>query len=556
MATASLFVPLKASNIALPTVHRDIVVASHVAHVDPALAGATGRVRVIVQASDVAAAELAVRAAGGKITRELPIASGFAATLPASTIADLATRSAISSISLDAKVHVLGAPDPSKVRSVYPKVVNADKMWADGTNGNGITVALVDTGVANVADLAGRIVPVKTGLLGQTDPCVNFSGDSNCNDNYGHGTFIAGIIAGSGASSNGAYPGIAPGAKIVSVKIAGANGATDVSNVLAAIQWVVSYKDTYGIKVLNLSLGTDSSQTYRTDPFDYAVERAWDAGIVVVVSAGNAGPNAQTISKPADDPLVITVGATDDMATPGLGDDEIPNYSAHGPTAADGLVKPDLVAPGSHIVSLRAPGSTVDTLFPSYVDANYRKGSGTSMAAGVVSGSVALLLQARPTWTPDRIKYALTSTANNVVGSDPNTVGAGELNIDAARNAATGLDNQGVDRSNGLGPIDASRGTVQIDVDQTTLLDGLLTAQLLLFSNLTYVTGSWNPITWQISQWSGGQWHGGQWHEYDFSGGQWHGGQWHGGQWHGGFDDNSTSYGASTSGGQWLGAWE
>src|SRR5438876_1038386 len=200
-------------------------------------------------------------------------------------------------------------------------------------------------------------------LLHPSKPCENLSGESSCNDSYGHGTFIAGIIAGNGTSSNGAYKGIAPAAKLVSVKVAGADGSADVSNVLAAIQWVVSFKDRYGIKVLNLSLGTDSTQSYRVDPLNYAVERAWDAGIVVVVSASNRGPAAGTISKPGDDPLVVTVGAVDDMGTPGLGDDQLPNFSSHGPTAADGLAKPDLAAPGAHIVSLRAPGSARDTQF-------------------------------------------------------------------------------------------------------------------------------------------------------------------------------------------------
>jgi serine protease AprX len=436
---------------------------------------------------------------------------------------------------------------------VYPRAVNADNVWASGQTGAGVTVALVDTGIANVPDLSGRIVQVNTGLLGlQTAPCVNFSGESNCNDSYGHGTFIAGIIGGSGASSAGAYTGIAPGAKLVSVKIAGANGATDVSNVLAAIQWVVSFKNTYNIKVMNLSLGSDGTQTYRTDPFDYAVERAWQAGITVVVSAGNAGPNPQTISKPADDPFVVTVGATDDQATPGLGDDTVPDFSARGPTAADGINKPDVVAPGGHIISLRSPGSTVDTMFPNYVSTYYRKGSGTSMSAGVVTGSVALLLQAHPTWTPDRVKYALTSTANDAVGTDPNTVGAGEVDVQAATNASAGLANQGIEPGNGTGSLDLSRGTVQVSEDDplAPALSGLTTGQLLLFSQLIYLTGSWNPVTWYGGQWQGGQWHGGQWHEYDFSGGQWHGGQWHG------IEDPNSSYGSSTSGGQWLGAWE
>src|SRR5205814_1325948 len=253
--------------------------------------------------------------------------------------------------------------------------------------------------------------PVTDDITGQTTACENLSGESGCGDSFGHGTFIAGIIAGNGASSGGKWQGMAPEANLVSVKIAGRSGAADVSNVLAAIQWVVSFKDRYGIRVLNLSLGTDSTQSYRVDPLNFAVEKAWDAGITVVVAASNRGPDPATISKPGDDPLVITAGAVDDMGTPGLGDDQLPDFSSHGPTAADGLAKPDLAAPGAHIVSLRAPGSSIDTQFPNYVDGSYRKGSGTSMATGVVSGAVALMLQAQPSWTPDRVKFALTATA-------------------------------------------------------------------------------------------------------------------------------------------------
>src|SRR4029077_7912703 len=143
-----------------------------------------------------------------------------------------------------------------------------------------------------------------------------------------------------------------------------------------------------------------------------------DSGIAVVVAASNRGPGPGTISKPGDDPLVITVGAVDDMGTPGLGDDQLPNFSSHGPTAADGLAKPDLGAPGGHLVSLRAPGSAIDTQFPTYVDGAYRRGSGTSMATGVVSGSVALMLQANPGMTPNRVKFALTSTARPAASND------------------------------------------------------------------------------------------------------------------------------------------
>src|SRR5205807_6455433 len=272
-------------------------------------------------------------------------------------------------------------------------------------DGDGVTVAVVDTGIAQVPDLAGRVI-------GGAD----FSGGSNpYSDDFGHGTFVAGIIAGNGASSNGAYKGVAPKAKLVSVKIAGRDGSSDITHVLAAIQWAVSFRNDYGIRVLNLSLGTDSTQPYMLSPLDGAVERAWDAGIVVTVSAGNCGTDPSDpcmIRKPADDPLVITVGALDDKGTPGRGDDVMAGFSGVGPTAADGLTKPDLVASGRSVISLRAPGSKVDTAYPgSRVGTAYLTGSGTSFSNAVTSGSAAPLLQREPNLTPDQVKARLLGTA-------------------------------------------------------------------------------------------------------------------------------------------------
>ena len=574
VAAAAVFVPLGAARTAI---HERVIPASLTApvapraslptagrtHIDPALQGVKGNVRVIIQTTDVHIVKSAVGKIGGRVTRLLPIAHAIAATIPSSAIHSLAKIPPVSTISLDAKVHMLGAPDSSKVRSVYPKAVNADKMWNSGYSGNGVTVALIDTGIANVPDLAGRVIPVTTDALGLTNaPCANFSGESNCNDSYGHGTFIAGIIAGSGASSGGQYAGMAPAVNLISIKIAGANGTTDVSNVLAALQWVVSFKNRYNIKVLNLSLGTNGVQTYRTDPFDYAVEQAWQAGITVIVSAGNAGPNPGTISKPADDPFVITVGAVDDSGTPGLGDDFIPDFSARGPTASDGITKPDVVAPGTHIVSLRSPGSTIDQNFP-HMDAYYHKGSGTSQAAGVVSGAAALLLQSRPTWSPDRVKFAFTSTAHNVASTNPNDVGSGEIDVSAARNAPSGLANQGVPESDGTGSLDLSRGDVQFQTNDPlgTIVTGSQTAQLLVFSQAIYVLGPWNELTWWGGQWTGGQWYGGQWTGGQWTGGQWTGGQWTGsgwttgGQWYG-QPEGGQWYGGQWTGGQWYGSYE
>jgi len=315
---------------------------------------------------------------------------------------------------------------------------------------------------------------------------------------------------------------------------------------------VVSFKDRYGIKVLNLSLGTDSTQSYRVDPLNYAVERAWDSGITVVVAASNNGPAAGTISKPGDDPLVVTVGAVDDMGTPALADDQLPDFSSRGPTAADGLAKPDVVAPGAHVVSLRAPGSAIDTQFPTYVDGSYRKGSGTSMSTGVVSGAVALMLQANPNLTPDRIKYSLTSTARAAASNDRMAVGAGVIDAYGALRAPAGVANQNVPRSNGLGSLDLSRGSVLVQLDDPlqTVVSGEMTAQLLLWNPLVYTTTAWSPLTWYATNFSGSRWMGSRW-----MGSRWMGSRWMGSSWYG-QPYSSSVYGSRWMGSAWYGAWD
>jgi serine protease AprX len=518
----------------------------------------SGPVKVIVQkwwAAD-RGPELAIQRLGGRVTRALPIVAGFAATLPGGrAAADLARVAGVRAVTPDREVRVQGTASGEEIRSVYPKVVRADDAWRNGVTGQGVTVAVVDTGIAEVPDLAGRIVPVTQGL-GPPKPCKNLSGELNCDDAYGHGTFVAGVIAGNGASSAGRWKGIAPGARVLSVKIAGANGAADVSNVLAAIQWVVSFKDDYGIRVLNLSLGTDSTQTYQTDPFNYAVQRAWEAGIAVVVAASNMGPAPGTIAKPGDDPWVITVGATDDRGTRALGDDLLPDFSARGPTAADQLPKPDVVAPGAHIISLRAPGSTVDTTYPTYVDGSYRRGSGTSMAAGVVSGAAALLLQRNPAATPNRVKYALTATARDAASDDPLAVGAGVVDAyRAAFSAPPGEANQGLDRSNGFGSLGGSRGSVQTQGDDPvatvlgSTLGATLTVQLLLWNPGVYVNANWRPADWYLSTWALFRFYRLGWYGADWPGSKWHEATWYG-------QARAETYGETLPGSAWYGAWE
>jgi len=515
---------------------------------------------VIVQARGAGiAAAAAVVQAGGRVTRDLPVVDGVAATVPTDALAALTARPGLI-VTPDSTVTVQGTVSSSPATtSAYRKVVGADKLHAGGYNGAGVTVALIDTGVAAVPDLAGMVVPIRDQLTGAVRSCVNLSGESDCSDSYGHGTFMAGIIAGSGAASGGAYKGMAPDARIVSLKIAGRDGAADVSTVLAAVQWVVSFKDEYAIRVLNLSLGTDSTQTYRTDPLNYAVERAWASGVAVVVAAANLGPDARTITKPGDDPWVITVGAIDDRGTPGLGDDSLPNFSSRGPTASDGLAKPDVVAPGAHIVSLVAPGSAINTAYPSTMGATYRKGSGTSMAAAVVSGAAALLVGADPSLTPDRLKFALGATAGPTGSADPMEIGAGIVQADSARTAPAGVANQGLDRSTGMGSLDASRGSVRVRTLESgsllgnilgTVITGEQTAQLLLWDPVGMTTGSWGPTTWYTSTY-----HLFGWKAVTWEGGKWQGGKWQGGKWQG-VEDSTTTYGGKWQGSAWYGAWE
>jgi serine protease AprX len=504
--------------------------------VDPTLRGLTGSVHVIVQGAR--STESALGSLGGSVTHQLPIIGGYSATLPARHVDNLATVPGVRSITRDSAMQVMAA-SPTMTGStnppdVYQQVTGASQLKAAGDTGKNVTVALIDTGVTSMTDTSGRLVSVAQDPLGLTHAnCVNFAGDGTCTDEYGHGTFLAGLIAGSGAASGGQYAGVAPGAKILSVKVAGADGSADVSTIIAALQWVIAFKNTYNIKVLNLSLGTDGTQSYQLSPLDYAVEKAWKAGIVTVVSASNLGPGASTIDKPADDPFVLTVGATDDNGTSTLSDDSVPAFSARGPTAADGLAKPDLVAPGVGLISLAAPGAEITTQFPPAMAAPYRQGSGTSMSTAVVSGLVADILSANPSWSPDRVKYALMSTAEADASSDPTAVGAGLANGYAALSAPAGLANQGITPGLGTGSLQLDRGTVAVQLGglggvTADPLSGEVTAQLTPWNFLTMLAPTFNGSSWWGSSWWGSSWWGSSWWGSSWWGSSWWGAAWYG----------------------------
>jgi serine protease AprX len=296
--------------------------------------------------------------------------------------------------------------------------------------------------VARIFDLGDGFPPKRSRLL----ESVNFSPDGYQRyprDDYGHGTHIAGIIGGNGLLSWGKYIGIAPKVNLVSVKVSDAHGMGYESDVVAGLQWIYENRDDYNIRVVNISLNSSVPQSYHTSPLDAAVEILWFNSVVVVVSAGNnaVGHNG-ILYPPANDPFVITVGATDDQGTPDTGDDLLANFSAFG-TTEDGVAKPDLVAPGRNIVSI-SPGAhaTLVQEHPDHrVDGIYFRMSGTSMSSAVTSGAVALLLQAQPGLNPDQVKWRLMHT------TEPFAVegaGAGYLNVhNAVRSESTETANTG-----------------------------------------------------------------------------------------------------------------
>ncbi|HMC72558.1 MAG TPA: S8 family serine peptidase, partial [Mycobacteriales bacterium] len=311
--------------------------------------------RVIVVSRNAHSAGDNVNAHHGKAVGDLSIANAVAADVSATDLAALRQDTDIEVVP-DVQVDVTGVTDTVRApAAVFPTTTGATALTATGVIGKGVTVAVLDTGISRLPDFAGRLVGG-----------VDLSGEGDAfKDSYGHGTFVAGLIAGNGASSGGAYMGEAPGANLVSIKASGASGSTDLATVIAGVQWAVQNRGSLGIQVLNISMGAPPFPSSVTNPLDRAVEAAWNAGIVVVASAGNTGPNNGTITSPGDDPLVITAGAIDDNGTAPTVDDTMTTFSAAGPTAIDGWFKPDLVAAGRSVVSLRVPGSTIDVNNPS-----------------------------------------------------------------------------------------------------------------------------------------------------------------------------------------------
>jgi serine protease AprX len=461
----------------------------------------TGTVRVIITREHSGNNDDDVYSRGGQVQNKLDIGNATVADLPVDQVAALAASPGVVRVAYDAPVTIQADPLNDccdALRSVYPRAVDSMNQWTRNVRGTGVGVAVLDTGVrdthpdflgANLLDpTTKRVTLVRNGMTGSTSTGV---------DDNGHGTFVAGIIAGRGygvpsPADDGNYIGIAPDANIISIKVSDSTGLSHVSDVISAIEWVSKNRQLYNIRVLNLSLVSNVASSYKTDMLDAAVELAWLQGIVVVVAAGNGGPGAQ-LTSPANDPFVITVGATDDMGTSTTADDQLAPFSSYG-TTVDGFSKPDLVAPGRRIVStLSSRTDPLGVQFPTRIVSDaYISLSGTSASAPVVAGLVAQLLQARPNLSPGQVKWLLTHTSLPIAGAG---TGAGYPRLGAA------LAYVGPPPSSNTGLVPNTYLAAAY-----AALNGLTTWDTVSWNTVSWNTVSWNTVSWNTVSWNTVSW--------------------------------------------------
>ena len=490
---------------------------------------------VIVRAEPggLAAAQRAVEHSGGSVGQALPVVNGFVAQVPAGSERALGATAGVSAVIDDSRVSGW-ADKGSDKNAAAPGTSLGDVRDAigatqSGATGAGVDVAVIDTGMVPVPALAAA---------GKVVQGPDFSDQSRDRDlahldTFGHGTHIAGIIAGDDRASG--FQGVAPGARLVNVKAAGADGSTTLASIIASVGWVIAHRNDNGlhVRVLNLSFGTPPTR-YESDLLAYAVEQAWKNGIVVVVSAGNEGDNRRGLLSPGYDPFVLAIGADDLNGTAAVGDDVVPDWSSRGLGR-----NPDLVAPGRSIASLRDPNSTLDLAHPeARVGDALLKGSGTSQAAAVVSGAVALLLERRPDLSPDQVKAIIKSNADPLSGPGPEAQGAGRLNLTRAL-AAPSPDPAAARQP--FAPASV-RGVV------AKLVAHLGNGRHAQVGPVGPDGSSWGGAKWGGAKWSGAKWGGSSWGGSSWGGSSWGGSSWGGSSW-GGSSWGGSSWGGSSWGG-------
>ncbi|HEY0559468.1 MAG TPA: S8 family serine peptidase [Frankiaceae bacterium] len=548
------------------------------------VAGATTPTQAVIVTAPGGSAQAAasVAAAGGRVSATLSLIGGVAAVVPVGASlpgVSVTPDHALVAQSLPTATGTTGG-DPTGYA-----VRGSVGLGAAAGEGAGVTVAVIDTGVADSPDLAGRVTH------------VNLSGQRG--DGFGHGTFEAGLIAGSGASSGGLYAGTAPGSRLLDLKVAKSDGSTDLVTVLRALQEVVVRSQTDHVRVVNLAFGYPATQPLADDPLAFALEALWRLGVTVVVPSGNDGPG--TVSAPGNDSVLLTAGATDTAGTATRTDDTIAGFTGTG--TVDGVTKPDVLAPGAHVVSIGAPGSMAVTQNPgSAVAGGYLRGSGTSMSTAVVAGAAADLLAAHPGLTPDQVKQALSGSGSAVPGST-----ARALDVPAALAAAAalpGADDAGLDTASAIGAFDSLPQSLLADVSEadsaaldalskawdagdpaaalaawnsvSPALQGRLTAtwatlgpvgQRLAsqawagrgaaFAKATGIpAATWLGRAWSGRAWSGRAWSGRAWSGRAWSGRAWSGRAWSGRAWSGRAWSEEAWNGRAWSGRAWSGrAW-
>lgn len=461
----------------------------------PASGDPTAVVSVIVTRADASGgAEGAVAAVGGRITGQLDIVDAFTAEVPQWATAFIASNPSVGGVALD-------GPAISSAKTVdmvadpvnyYLDTTGARRVWGlkdsagKPVDGAGVGIAIVDSGVASNEN---DFYSVGSNNTYRVTKALSFNPNSSTyQDVYGHGTHVAGIAAGAGNDSGGRFTGMAPGASIVSLKIADEQGRASESDVVKALQWVYENKAAYNIRVVNLSVNCGVSQSYHESPLDAACEILWFNGVVVVTSAGNSG-NDRTYSTicaaPANDPFVITVGAANESYSGNPNDDYLADYTERG-TTTDGYSKPDIFAPGSNIHSVVSKRSGWATLYPDRVvwNGEYFRISGTSMAAPMVSGAAALILQKEPKLTPDQVKYRLLNSYSY-------TIGAGKASypyLDAYKAVTSGTT--------------ASANTgIPVSRMLTTGTDPVLNSSVM-WNSVMWNSVMWNSVMWNSVMWA------------------------------------------------------
>ena len=466
----------------------------------------------------------------GRVWRHRPTISGLVAVAALALLAPLATTGSNTAPAefrepADSSVTLSMAVSPGEA---VPMALVREAGWHEfdgqGATGQGIDVAIIDSGVSPVAGLH------QPGKVLYGPDLSNEGGLANLAnlDTFGHGTHLAGIIAGDDGDQ---LLGIAPSSRIVSLKVAGATGETDVAQVIAAIDWVVEHRNADGlnIRVLNLSLGVPSIGGHVGDPLAVAVERAWKAGIVVVAAAGNRGHAAGSVDSPAINPFVLAVGSTEKYDVWGT-NERIAEFTSGGNTARQA----DVLAPGKSIMSLRVPGSFLDSTYPTArVGERYFRGSGTSQSAAVASGYAAALLSRDPWMTPDQVKYTFMRSADDM---DRNGYVDGAGRIDA----------------NNLGKRASQAWRAGAQHHLSAAPAGAL--DLLDPSSASWSGGEWNGASWSGGTWSGASWAGASWAGASWAAGEWAGASWAGASWAGASWAGASWTGASWAGASWAGA--